>query len=155
MKTNIVQRKSIIIGIKSFRLTPDEISLLRSEKPWGVILFSRNIKNLNQVKSLVTNIKNIANDRNYPIMIDQEGGSVSRLNKIIDFSLFSQNFFGKLYIKDKIKFFHYYKIYIEKVCDVLKYTGININTVPVLDVRARYTHKIIFNLISLSLKCFC
>ena len=139
-----MRRKSIIIGIKGFSLTVEEINLIKTEKPWGVILFSRNIKNINQLKSLVTNIKNIVHDKNYPILIDQEGGDVSRLNKIIDFSLFSQNFFGKLYEKDKEKFFQYYKIYIDRVCDILKYVGININTLPVLDVRRKNTHKIIF-----------
>ena len=139
-----MRRKSIIIGIKGFSLTVEEINLIKTEKPWGVILFSRNIKNINQLKSLVTNIKNIVHDKNYPILIDQEGGDVSRLNKIIDFSLFSQNFFGKLYEKDKAKFFQYYKIYIDRVCDILKYVGININTLPVLDVRRKNTHKIIF-----------
>ena len=40
--------------------------------------------------------------KNIQYMIDQEGGKVSRLNKIIDLSLFSQNFFGKLYKKIKL-----------------------------------------------------
>ena len=38
-----------------------------------------------------------------------------------------------------------YKIYIDKVCDILRNVGININTVPALDIRRKYTHKIIFN----------
>ena len=40
-------------------------------------------------------------NKNYPILIDQEGGRVSRLNEIIDFSLFSQGYFGKLFKQDK------------------------------------------------------
>ena len=58
-----MRRKSIIIGIKGFSLTVEEINLIKTEKPWGVILFSRNIKNINQLKSLVTNIKNIFHDK--------------------------------------------------------------------------------------------
>jgi len=92
-----MNRKAIIVGIRKEKLTLEEKSFLTREKPWGVILFSRNIKDLNQLKSLVGSIKDIFKDKNYPIIIDQEGGNVSRLNKILDFSIFSQSFFGKIY----------------------------------------------------------
>ena len=69
--------------------------------------------------------------------------SVSRLNKIIDLSFFSQDFFGKLYNRDKKLFYKLYKIYIDKVCNILKRVGININTVPVLDVRRKNSHNVI------------
>ena len=91
-----MQRKAIIFGIKTTKLSIDEKKFLKYKKPWGVILFSRNIKNLEQLKNLINEIKNIFRDDNYPIMIDQEGGKVSRLSKIIDFSIFSQKYFGKL-----------------------------------------------------------
>ena len=140
-----MRRKSIIIGIKGFSLTVEEINLIKTEKPWGVILFSRNIKNLVQLKSLVTSIKDIFNDKNYPIIIDQEGGRVSRLNKILDFSLFSQEFFGKIYKHNNKFFFKCYKIYVDTVCQILKDVGININTAPVLDVRNRESTNFISN----------
>ena len=92
-----MNRKAIIVGIKKEKLTLEEKNFLIREKPWGVILFSRNIKNLKQLKSLVGSIKDIFNDKNYPIIIDQEGGRISRLSKILDFSIFSQGFFGKTY----------------------------------------------------------
>ena len=130
-----MNRKAIIVGIKKEKLTVDEKIFLKKEKPWGVILFSRNIKNLDQLKLLVKSIKDIFKDKNYPIIIDQEGGKVSRLNKILDFSLFSQGFFGNVY-KNNNKFFQRsYKIYTDALFNILKDVGININTVPVLDVR--------------------
>ena len=43
----INKRRSFIIGIKSHELTSKEKKFLRKYKPWGVILFSRNIKNNN------------------------------------------------------------------------------------------------------------
>ena len=97
-------RKAIIFGIKGTKLTSQERSLLKDEKPWGIILFARNIKDLSQLKGLINDIRNIINDKNYPILIDQEGGKVSRLNKIIDLNLFSQRYFAKLYKKDKFFF---------------------------------------------------
>ena len=140
-----MKRKAIIFGIKGTKLTVEEKYLLKTEKPWGIILFSRNIKNLFQLKFLVNDIRKSIKDKNYPILIDQEGGRVSRLNKIIDLSLFSQGYFGKLYKHDKKIFTHHYKIYLDKVCDILKRVGININTVPVMDVRRKNSHNVIGN----------
>ena len=140
-----MRRKAIIFGIKGTQLTAPERYLLKTKKPWGIILFSRNINDLFQLKYLVNDIKNCAKDKNYPILIDQEGGQISRLNKIIDLSLFSQSYFGKLYNKDKFFFKHYYKIYVDKVCQIIKEVGININTVPVLDVRRKNSHNVIGN----------
>ena len=140
-----MKRKAIIIGIRGLKLSPDEIYLLKKEKPWGVILFSRNIKNLLQLRKLIIDIKNCVKDKNYPILIDQEGGQVSRLNKIIDLSIFSQGFFGNFYKNDKKTFYNYYKIYIDTVSEIIKKVGININTVPVLDVRRKNSHNIIGN----------
>ena len=39
-------RKAIIFGIKGTKLTKKEKSLIKNYKPWGIILFDRNIKNL-------------------------------------------------------------------------------------------------------------
>ena len=138
-----MDRKAIIFGIKGTQLTTEERYLLKKEKPWGIILFSRNIKDLSQLKLLITDIKNIFKDKNYPLLIDQEGGKVSRLNKIINSSFFSQDYFGKLYKKDKKVLRYLYKIYIDKICHIMKKIGININTVPVLDVRRKHSHNII------------
>ena len=140
-----MKRKAIIVGIRGIKLSSEEIYLLKKEKPWGVILFSRNIKNLIQLKKLIIDIKNCIKDKNYPILIDQEGGKVSRLNKIIDLSIFSQGFFGNFYRNDRKNFYDYYKIYVDTVCEIIKKVGININTVPVLDVRRKNSHSIIGN----------
>ena len=140
-----INRKAIIFGIKGYKLTNSEIKLFKKEKPWGLILFSRNIKNINQLKKLISNIKVIFKDKNYPILIDQEGGKVSRLNAILDFTIFSQDFFYKLYIKNKKLFYKSYKIYVDTVCNIFKEVGININTVPVLDIRRKNSHNVIGN----------
>ena len=79
----IKNRKAFIVGIKSFKLSGKEKFFLKKYKPWGVILFSRNIKSIKQTKALTDNIKKIFKDKKYPILIDQEGGRVNRLNKII------------------------------------------------------------------------
>ena len=141
----INKRKSFITGLKGTKLNEKEIYFLKKYKPWGVILFSRNIKSINQTYKLTSQIKKIFKDENYPILIDEEGGKVSRLNKLIDNSIFSAEFFNNLYIKDKKKFYTYYNVYVKQICYLLNLLGININTVPVLDVKRRITNKVIGN----------
>ena len=141
----IKSRKSFICGIKSFKLSREEHNFIKNNKPWGIILFQRNIKNIDQVQKLTKSIRNIFKDPLYPILIDEEGGKVSRLKNIIDNSLFSGKFFGDLYKRNQKKFYLYYKIYVDQISYVLNATGININTVPVLDISRNFTNKIIGN----------
>ena len=130
-----MKKKSLIIGIKGLNLSQTEFSLLKKIKPWGIILFERNIQNISQLKSLIMQIKKCFNDKNFPILIDQEGGRVSRLNNIFDFAHYTQKFFGNMYKKKKIFFFKdYYENYIDFLCHIFNYLGININTSPVLDI---------------------
>ena len=140
-----MNKKAIIFGIKGFNLNKREKLFFKLNKPWGIILFSRNIKNINQLKNLINDIKKIFNDRHFPILIDAEGGKVSRINKILDISIFSQDYFSTLYRKDKKLFLHYYNIYINAVSHILRTVGININTVPVLDIRRKNSHHVIGN----------
>ena len=136
-------RRAFIVGLKSTEISSKEQLFLKKYKPWGIILFTRNIKNLNQTKKLTSKIRNIFNDKKYPIMIDQEGGRVSRLENIISFKNLTSDFFGKKYVKNKKDFDIYFKIFIDKTSYLLKELGININSVPVLDLKISGSSKII------------
>lgn len=139
----ISSRRAFVCGVRGTKLNKQEISFLKKYKPWGIILFSRNIKSINQTKDLTNNLKKIFNDNKYPIIIDEEGGKVSRLRNIIDNSIFSAKYFGKLFIKDKNKFNTYLAVYIKQISYLLNLMGINHNTVPVLDLFRKNYHKII------------
>ena len=136
-------RRSFIVGIKSTSLNVKEIKFLKKYKPWGIILFTRNIKNIRQTQKLTYNIRKIFKDRNYPILIDQEGGRVNRLKNIITFDNLTSEFFGKKYLTNNYEFKIFYKLYIDKTAYLLKKLGININTVPVLDLRVKGSSNII------------
>ncbi len=136
-------RRSFIVGIKSTKLNNKEKIFLRKYKPWGVILFTRNIKNINQTFKLTSSIRKIFNDKNYPILIDQEGGRVNRLRNIISFDNLTSEFFGQLYVKNYKEFEIYYRLFIDKTSYLLKSIGVNINTSPVLDLRVKGASKII------------
>ena len=139
----MINRRSFIIGIKSISLSAKEKLFLKKYKPWGVILFSRNIKSIKQIKKLTSEIKKIFNDKNYPILLDQEGGRVNRLNRFINTELFTGKYFGNIFLKDKKKFNKLYNIFINKTSFLLKEVGVNINTVPVLDIRRKGFSNII------------
>ena len=138
-------RKAFIVGIKSIKLSIKEKFFLKKYKPWGVILFSRNIKTINQTKKLTNSIKKIFKDKRYPILIDQEGGKVNRIGSIISFDNLTSEYFGNLFINDKNKFNIIYKLFLDKTSYLLKQMGINVNTVPVLDLSYKGTSDVIGN----------
>ena len=65
----INKRRSFITGIKGIKLSKKEVFFLRKYKPWGIILFSRNIKTIYQTQKLTSHIKKLFKDKNYPIFI--------------------------------------------------------------------------------------
>jgi len=136
-------RRSFIIGIKSTSLSAKEIIFLKRYKPWGVILFTRNIKSLQQAKKLTSSIRKIFNDINYPILIDQEGGKVNRLKRLISFESLTSEFFGKKYTTNLKEFKFFFKLFIDKTSYLLKLIGANINTSPVLDLKIEGASNII------------
>ena len=137
-----MKKKAIIVSIKGYYLTDKEKLLLSKEKPWGLILFKRNIKSFSQIKLLIKTIKKITKDKNFLILIDEEGATVSRLRELI-YHNFTANYFGKLYSQDKIIAVQIYKSYLNKLCKDLKNIGININTIPVLDILRKNTNQVI------------
>ena len=139
-----MKRKAIIVSIKGTTLSKSEKILLSKEKPWGIILFERNLKSKKQIVNLISTIKISTKNSKFPIMIDEEGGNVSRLVRIIKHDI-SANFFGNLYKKDNNLSEKLLKNYIDSLSKILKELGFNINTIPVLDVLRSKTNKIIGN----------
>ena len=141
----MINRLSFITGIKSTKLNSLEINFLKKYQPWGIILFSRNLQNFNQIKDLTNHIKKIFKDKNYPILIDQECGRVNRLKKLISLDNLTSEYFGKLFTQDKKQFNIFYKLFIDQISHVLAKLGININTLPVLDLRYKGCSNVIGN----------
>ncbi len=137
-----MKKKAIIISIKSYKLSIHEKKIISKEKPWGLILFKRNIKTFNQLKKLIKNIRHISKDKKFPILIDEEGGTVSRLSQLINNNI-PQKFFGDLFNSHEKISITIYKKYIDQLCKIFRQLGININTVPVLDVLRTNTTKVI------------
>ena len=68
----------ILIGIKGLKLTNEEKDFLTKNTPFGIVIFKRNIQTKAQLKDLISEIKNVTNNKTLTF-IDQEGGLVDRL----------------------------------------------------------------------------
>src|SRR4029079_5985417 len=71
--------RAFITGISGTGLTAAEREFIRAERPWGFILFKRNVETPDQVSALVRECRSIAGRPDAPVLIDQEGGGVQRL----------------------------------------------------------------------------
>jgi beta-N-acetylhexosaminidase len=71
--------RAFITGVSGTELTAAEREFIRAERPWGFILFKRNVATPAQVAALVAELRAVANAPDAPVLIDQEGGRVQRL----------------------------------------------------------------------------
>ncbi|MEP6837186.1 MAG: beta-N-acetylhexosaminidase [Bradyrhizobium sp.] len=71
--------RAFITGISGLELSAAERAFIRGERPWGFILFKRNIDSPAQVASLVKELRDSIGNADAPVLIDQEGGRVARL----------------------------------------------------------------------------
>jgi beta-N-acetylhexosaminidase len=74
-----MQSRAFITGVSGPDLTAAEREFIRSERPWGFILFKRNIETPEQVAILVKELRESIDVPEAPVLIDQEGGRVQRL----------------------------------------------------------------------------
>jgi beta-N-acetylhexosaminidase len=71
--------RAFITGVSGLALSDEERVFLREQRPWGFILFKRNIDNPAQLSDLVKDLRSEIGCANAPVLIDQEGGRVQRL----------------------------------------------------------------------------
>ena len=130
--------KPAIFPIQGHYLRLEEKQFLEKYIPWGIILFKRNVSSIDQVKLLIFEIRNIVPGIN--ILIDEEGGLVSRIAKIYKPYPTAREL-GKIYESGNIELAQKttYNVY-HDLAMFLSELGVNINTVPVLDIASQDTH---------------
>jgi beta-N-acetylhexosaminidase len=74
-----MQTRAFITGVSGPELSATERVFIRKERPWGFILFKRNIDTPSQVSALVRELRGTVDRPDAPVLIDQEGGRVQRL----------------------------------------------------------------------------
>lgn len=71
--------KAFVSGCAGPRLEPAEASFFADEQPWGLILFKRNCRDPQEIRDLVSAFRDAVGRPDAPVLIDQEGGRVQRL----------------------------------------------------------------------------
>jgi beta-N-acetylhexosaminidase len=71
--------RAFITGVSGLELTATEREFIRAERPWGFILFKRNVETPGQVIRLLRDLRDTVGEPDAPVLIDQEGGQVQRL----------------------------------------------------------------------------
>ncbi|HXL13765.1 MAG TPA: beta-N-acetylhexosaminidase [Bradyrhizobium sp.] len=74
-----MSRQAFITGVSGTELSAAEREFIRAERPWGFILFQRNVETPAQVNHLVRELRSTVGELDAPVLIDQEGGRVQRL----------------------------------------------------------------------------
>jgi len=69
----------VIFGLSGPVMTAAERALFRDTDPAGFILFARNIEDPEQLRALTDSLRDLTGRAAIPILIDQEGGRVTRL----------------------------------------------------------------------------
>jgi beta-N-acetylhexosaminidase len=89
-----------ILGCAGPRLSADEAAFFRDVRPWGFILFARNIETADQTRSLIEALRAAIDDEGAAVLVDQEGGRVQRLKPPLARLRPPAARFGDLYARD-------------------------------------------------------
>ena len=136
-------RSRAIYGCAGPGLSAAERDFFRDVRPWGFILFGRNIENADQIRALVAALRETVEDGAAPILIDQEGGRVARLKPPLWAQRPAAALFGALYAQNQERAREATYLNARLIAHDLSSLGINVDCLPVLDVPVPGAHDII------------
>jgi beta-N-acetylhexosaminidase len=131
-----------IYGCLGHRLTEDEKAFFAEVRPWGFILFRRNIDTPEQVRALTDALRALIGDPEAPILIDQEGGRVQRMGP----PHWPKYPPGAAYLKatnDLAQARELTRLGARLMAHDLREVGITVDLLPVLDVPVPGAHDIV------------
>lgn len=135
--------KPVIFGLSGLTLTDDEKRLFRDVEPAGYILFKRNIEDRAQVRALTDSLRTLHGRDDVPVLIDQEGGRVARMRPPVWPDFPAGGAFDALYDLAPMTAIEAARCNAEAIGLSLNEVGINVDCLPVLDVRVPETHSAI------------
>ncbi|WP_295812934.1 beta-N-acetylhexosaminidase [uncultured Nitratireductor sp.] len=124
-------------------LTPDEIAFYRDERPWGFILFARNVGEPEQLSDLVASMRESVGRPDAPVFIDQEGGRVQRLRPPMAADYPTASELGKVHARDPQAGVRAAWLMSRLHAMDLNRYGITADCLPVLDVPIAGAHDVI------------
>ena len=127
--------QAAIYGFEGFALTDAEHSFFRDAVPAGFILFRRNCENENQLLRLTDSLRALSGRDDVPILIDQEGGRVARMRPPEWPAFPAAEKFANLYRAAPSSAIEAVRANARALALMLRSCGINVNALPLLDVR--------------------
>lgn len=116
-------------------LTNDERGFFRDADPAGFILFRRNCVDQRQLLALTDSLRELSGRPDLPILIDQEGGRVARMRPPAWPAFPAGEAFARLYQAAPSSAIEAARSNARAIALTLKSCGINVNCLPLLDVR--------------------
>jgi beta-N-acetylhexosaminidase len=138
-------RRAFITGIAGLTLSADEQAFIRETRPWGFILFRRNVEQPAQVAALVRELRDAAEFPDAPILIDQEGGRVQRLGPPHWPAYPPGEVFSRLYDVDSALGLQAARLSARLIADDLFQLGISVDCLPLADVPVAGADAVIGN----------
>jgi beta-N-acetylhexosaminidase len=136
---------AFITGVSATELTTAERDFLRAARPWGFILFKRNVDNPAQVVRLVAQLRETVGEADAPVLIDQEGGRVQRLGPP-HWSVYPPGaVFGSLYDRDPALGLKAARLSNRLIAADLTELGISVDCLPLADVPVAGADAVIGN----------
>lgn len=131
-----------IYGCEGTGLSEREARFFRDVRPWGFILFARNISDPEQVRRLVGELREAAGHE-AEILIDQEGGRVQRLAPPHWRGFPPGRWYGSIYERDAKAGLGAARLGAMLIASELRDLGITVDCLPVLDVPVPGAHDVI------------
>ncbi len=133
----------LFLGLAGPILTADERALFSRIDPAGYILFRRNCVNRDQMRALTASLRDLSGRDDVPILIDQEGGRVARMAPPEWPALPTAETFDRLYDIAPMTAIEAARANAQAIAAMLREVGVNVDCLPLLDVRDPAGHDII------------
>jgi beta-N-acetylhexosaminidase len=141
----MTESKAFISGCKGLAITPEEKAFFAGERPWGFILFGRNIGEPEQISDLVASLRDSVGNPDAPVLIDQEGGRVQRIRPPIVPQYPNGAAIGEIYRRDREQGLRAAWLMSRLHAFDLMRFGITVDCLPVLDVPIEGSSDVIGN----------
>lgn len=135
--------KPAFFGLAGATIAPDERAFFTDADPAGFILFKRNCVDRAQLRALTDDLRDLSGRPDVPILIDQEGGRVARLQPPEWPAFPKAERFDALYGVAPVSAIEAARANARAIACVLAEVGINVDCLPLLDVRQPGAHDII------------
>lgn len=132
-----------IFGLAGESPSAVERAFFRDAEPAGFVLFDRNCRGKAQLRALTDELRALTGRSDVPILIDQEGGRVGRLSPPQWPEFPAQWRFAELYRKAPVSAIEAARVNAQAIAVTLAHVGINVDCLPLLDVRHERAHDVI------------